>query len=105
MGGRAVPGDRKRIFLAVQSTDVLKHWPADRWQRIVRWLVESKQCEADIPVAAVEAAVGCLLGAGAASDPQVFDLTDGSFRYEVFASPPAAASPPGMPAAAAVPAT
>jgi hypothetical protein len=197
MGGCAVPGNRKRIFLAVQSTDVLKHWPADRWQRIVRWLVESKQCEvvlcggpadaaalavrmdlclgidtglvhlassvgvpavvlvgptdpnrwspwrtgsivlrssrvkptftervltaigatdhlrwplgtaatADIPVAAVEAAVGCLLGAGAASDPQVFDLTDGSFRYEVFASPPAAASPPGMPAAAAVPAT
>jgi heptosyltransferase II len=222
-----LPAGRKRVFLAVQSTDVLKHWPADRWQRLVRWLVDSNACEvvlcggsadiaahdalreavgpavaahvhdvsewvsladatalavkmdlcigidtglvhlassvgvpavvlvgptdpnrwspwrtrsivlrssrvtstfmervltaigatdhlrwplgtaatADIPVADVEAAVGCLLGAGAASDPQVFDLTDGSFRYEVFATPPAAASPPAMPAAAEVPAT
>jgi ADP-heptose:LPS heptosyltransferase len=24
---------------------VLKHWPANRWQRLVRWLVESRNCE------------------------------------------------------------
>ena len=40
-----LPADRRRVFLAVRSTDVLKHWPADRWQRLVRWLVESRNCE------------------------------------------------------------
>lgn len=40
-----LPPGRPRVFLAVQSTDVLKHWPADRWQRLVRWLVESRGCE------------------------------------------------------------
>jgi heptosyltransferase-2 len=40
-----LPPGRPRVFLAVQSTDVLKHWPADRWQRLVRWLVEARGCE------------------------------------------------------------
>jgi heptosyltransferase-2 len=40
-----LPPGRCRVFLAVQSTDVLKHWPADRWQQLVRWLVESRGCE------------------------------------------------------------
>ena len=221
-----LPAGRKRVFLAVQSTDVLKHWPAERWQGIVRWLVESKQCEvvlcggpadiaahdalreavgpavaahvhdvsewvsladaaalavkmdlclgidtglvhlassvgvpavvlvgptdpnrwspwrtesivlrsarvtptctervltaigatdhlrwplgtaatADIPAADVEAAVCRLLGDGAASGPRVFDLTNGSFRYEVFAAPLAPAAPSAM-SAAEMPAT
>ena len=40
-----LPAGRRRVFLAVQSTDVLKHWPADRWQRLVHWLVETRGCE------------------------------------------------------------
>ncbi len=40
-----LPAGRHRIFLAVRSTDVLKHWPADRWQRLIRWLVDSRGCE------------------------------------------------------------
>lgn len=40
-----LPAGRPRVFLAVRSTDVLKHWPADRWQRLVRWLVDSRGCE------------------------------------------------------------
>jgi heptosyltransferase-2 len=40
-----LPGHRPRVFLAVQSTDVLKHWPADRWERLVAWLVDHRGCE------------------------------------------------------------
>lgn len=40
-----LPPHRPRVFLAVQSTDVLKHWPADRWQRLVAWLVDVRGCE------------------------------------------------------------
>ncbi len=39
------PRERPRVFLAIQSTDVLKHWPADRWCRLTRWLVKDRGCE------------------------------------------------------------
>lgn len=40
-----LPADRPRVFLALQSTDVLKHWPAERWARLACWLVETRGCE------------------------------------------------------------
>ena len=40
-----LPAGRQRVFVALRSTDVLKHWPADCWQRLVRWLVDSRGCE------------------------------------------------------------
>lgn len=40
-----LPSGRRRVFLAVRSTDGCKHWPADRWGRIVRWLVAERRCE------------------------------------------------------------
>jgi len=40
-----LPAGRQRVFVALRSTDALKHWPADRWQRLVRWLVDSRGCE------------------------------------------------------------
>ena len=40
-----LPAGRPRVFLAIQSTDVLKHWPVDRWLRLIHWLVEDRGCE------------------------------------------------------------
>jgi heptosyltransferase-2 len=40
-----VPADRPRVFLAVRSTNPDKHWPTDRWARVVDRLVRGHGCE------------------------------------------------------------
>lgn len=40
-----LPARRTRVFLAMRSTDVLKHWEANRWRRLARWLIEDRGCE------------------------------------------------------------
>ena len=81
----------ERVLTAIGATDHLR-WPL------------GTASTAAAGMSAVEAAVCELLGDNAASGPRVFDLTDGSFRYEVFAAPLASDSRSAM-SAAAVPAT
>jgi len=40
-----LPAGRPRVFIAPRSTDYLKHWPVDRWQRLIRWMVDDRGCE------------------------------------------------------------
>ncbi|MFM8733931.1 MAG: glycosyltransferase family 9 protein [Pirellulales bacterium] len=40
-----LPSGRRRVFLAVRSTDGCKHWPVDRWAEVVRGLVVERHCE------------------------------------------------------------
>ena len=88
---RVTPTCTERVLTAIGATDHLR-WPL------------GTAATADISAADVEAAVCRLLGDGASSGPRVFDLTDGSFRYEVFAAPLAPAAPSAM-SAAEMPAT
>jgi len=88
---RMTPTVTERVLTAIGVSDHLR-WPL------------GTAPTADIPAADVEAAVCRVLGDGVASGPRVFDLTDGSFRYEVFAGPLAPAAPSAM-SAAEMPAT
>lgn len=52
-----VAPDRPRVFIAPQSTDVHRLWPAGRFARIIDWLVAERSCEVffcggprDVPV-------------------------------------------------------
>ena len=40
-----LPAGRPRVFLAPQSTAPEKHWPADRWEAVIEWLVLARGCE------------------------------------------------------------
>lgn len=40
-----LPPGRPRVFLAVRGTDALRFWQADRWVRLVEWLVRDRGCE------------------------------------------------------------
>jgi heptosyltransferase-2 len=40
-----LPPGRPRVFLAPRSTDYLKHWPVDRWRRLIHWMVDERGCE------------------------------------------------------------
>ncbi|MEI6504327.1 MAG: glycosyltransferase family 9 protein [Planctomycetota bacterium] len=40
-----MPAGRTRVFVAMRSTDALKHWDMNRWRRLVHWLVEERGCE------------------------------------------------------------
>ena len=40
-----VPADRRRVFLAVRSTNADKHWPTERWVEVVDRLVRHHGCE------------------------------------------------------------
>jgi heptosyltransferase-2 len=65
-----LPAGRLRVFLAPRSTDTLKHWPVDRWRRLIHWMVEKRGCEvvlcggpADAPAhMKLQAAVGPEVG-------------------------------------------
>jgi heptosyltransferase-2 len=39
------PSVAPRVFFAVCSTNRGKHWPAERWARVVRWLAGERGCE------------------------------------------------------------
>ncbi|MFM7520807.1 MAG: glycosyltransferase family 9 protein [Planctomycetota bacterium] len=41
----SLPAGRPRVFLAVRGTDALRFWKADRWVRLVEWLVRDRGCE------------------------------------------------------------
>lgn len=41
----ALPLVRPRVFVALRSTDVRRHWPLDRWTALLRWLVATRGCE------------------------------------------------------------
>ena len=40
-----LPLVRPRVFIALRSTDARRHWPLDRWIRLVHWLVSARGCE------------------------------------------------------------
>ena len=40
-----VPSGRPRVFLAMRSTNPGKHWPNERWAKVVEWLVTVRGCE------------------------------------------------------------
>ena len=40
-----VPADRRRVFLAVRSTNADKHWPMERWVEVIDRLVRHHGCE------------------------------------------------------------
>jgi heptosyltransferase II len=42
---RAYPATAPRVFFAVRSTNRGKHWPAERWARVARWLAGERGCE------------------------------------------------------------
>lgn len=42
---RRLPPNRPRVFLALRSTDEVKHWPLERWQRLVTHLVADRGCD------------------------------------------------------------
>lgn len=40
-----LPAGRRRVLLAMRSTDVLRHWDAARWLELVGWLVTKRDCD------------------------------------------------------------
>lgn len=72
-----LPSGRRRVFLAVHSTDGCKHWPADRWGAVVRWLVDERQCEVVLCGGPADAATHADLidGVGATAANHVHDLS------------------------------
>jgi len=40
-----VPATAPRVFFAVRSTNRDKHWPAERWARVARWLAAEQGCD------------------------------------------------------------
>ena len=40
-----LPAGRPRVFLAAQTTAPERHWPADRWEAVIEWLVLARGCE------------------------------------------------------------
>lgn len=41
----SLPAGRRRVLVALRSTDARRHWPLDRWTALVHWLVGSRGCE------------------------------------------------------------
>lgn len=41
----SLPAARRRVFLAVCSTDDQRHWPLDRWAQVTTWLVKERGCD------------------------------------------------------------
>lgn len=40
-----LPPARRRVFLAVCSTDQERHWPLERWAQVTTWLVKEHGCD------------------------------------------------------------
>lgn len=52
-----LPPSRRRVFLAVCSTDQERHWPLDRWAQVTTWLVKERGCDVHLCSAPRDVAV------------------------------------------------
>lgn len=70
-----VAADRPRVFIAPQSTDVRRLWPAERFAQVIEWLVEERGYEVFFCGGPKDAAVheAILAGVSEAVRPRVHD--------------------------------